>query len=241
MRSTTFALLGIVAAMALGLVAMVSSQGVPVLPGLPLPGLSTERDRVDDARAIATPGPAQGLGPAAEVPVAGSATGDGAEPKRTDSSSLSGSRQLATAQNPLPTDPGVDGTPSDEAPVPVPTAPPPVEAPATAPAPQPAPAAPTVGTPPGKATAVVDASQNDDGENARGDEPKTQEKRDARGGRAGGGTGRGDSSPVAPPSQAQDDADTQNEGSDEASSQAEIDEDGGRGGSRGHGYRRFGR
>lgn len=236
MRSTTFALLGIVAAMALGLVAMVSSQGVPVLPGLSLPGVSTERDRVDDARVIATPSPAQGVGPAAEARSAGSAPAAGAEAKRSDSSSLAGSRQLATAENPPPADPGEAGEPSDEAPVaPAPAPTPAAEAPAAAPSPQPAPEPEAVGTPPGKATAVIDASQNDNGASPRGDEPKTQEKRDGR--RAA----RGGSSPVTPPSQAQDDTDTQGEGAEEASSQAAIDEDRDRGGSRGHGSRRLGR
>ncbi len=52
-RSTTFALLGITAAMGLSLVAIVSQQAWPELPGLPLPGVTADRGEVHGAVRVA--------------------------------------------------------------------------------------------------------------------------------------------------------------------------------------------
>jgi hypothetical protein len=244
MRSTTFAILGVTAAMCLGLVAIVSQQGLPVLPGLPLPALSVEQGKVHDAEAIATPrtSPRSDAEPAASA-VQQLTSGGRARAERSDSSGLSGSHQLATVQDSPPADSGNDVNPGAETPVaPVSEAPPPDEVPASAPAPAPVPepvaATPAVGTPPGKATAAVDASASEEEKNAQAREDETQEERGARRGQKGGRTGRSEPSPpLAVPPEPQEDTDAQEDapdGVESSAAQAEIDEDRGRGGGRGH-------
>lgn len=222
MRSTTFAILGITTATCLGLVAIVAQQGFPVLPGLPLPGVAAEQGgHVHGAKALVTPRPSPSLGAATEAPAAGVAAGRGGEPRRSSSSGssgVSGSRQLATVQEPVPAAPADDGASGEEAPVtPVAVALPPNKATVTATEPGTAPAAPVGGGPPtGKGTATVDPPDRDDGE---------------------------ESPPVPAPEKDPDDADVEDVDADEVEappSQAETDEARARGG-RGHGHRRFGR
>lgn len=165
MRSTTFAILGITAAMCLGLVAIVSQQGFPVLPALPIPGLSTEREQVHEGR-IAAQRPSPALGTAVEASVVrGAASGGGGEPERSgssDSSGVSGSRQLATAPVPVPSEPADDGGSEEEPPAAPVAASPPTDAAVATPL-RPAPAAPPiVATPPDKGTAAVDSSEDDE-------------------------------------------------------------------------------
>jgi hypothetical protein len=247
MRSTTFALLGIMAAMALGLVALVSSQGLPVLPGLPVPGLSSEQSRVDDARAVAAPRPAPSPGSASAAPVAqrGASSGE-AEAEPSDSSGLTGSRQLATAQDPVPVDPGVPEAPGEEAPVaPTPAAPPAAEAPVVSTPSESSPEPPAAaGTPPGKAAAAVDPTAEEEDPSGQSRAEEAAKKRSSRGGR---GNGKAAPAPVAPPAQVQDDAAVEADAGaqgDEADvaepspPQAQIAEDEARPSGRGHGSRR---
>jgi hypothetical protein len=157
MRSTTFALLGVTAAMGLGLVAVISQQGWPLLPAAPLPGLSVEQAKVHDAVAIRPDGGSSAPGSLVAAQGRRAATDQRAD-AATPGSDLSGSRQLATAPSPVPADPAT-GSPAEQ---PVPTEPAPVT-PVPAPVPPPAPvtgppASPTAPAPP-PITASTDQSR----------------------------------------------------------------------------------
>jgi len=128
MRSTTFALLGITAAVGLGLVATLSQQSWPLLPSAPLPGLPSEGQvhdaaPVKGADTVSTSRPA--VGPLAggvrtsDRRVAGQRAGQ-------QTSGLSESRQPAAAAPPAPADLPADdptGEPPSPAPAPVAEAP----------------------------------------------------------------------------------------------------------------------
>jgi hypothetical protein len=155
MRSTTFALLGITAAMGLGLVAIVSQQGWPLLPASPLPGAPAERGEVHDATAVAPDLPSSVAQLSIGKPARGSAADRVVAPPQPRASHLSGSRQLAVAPPSPPSDPGADSPTGDgAAPPPEPSEQPSSETPAAAPAPSPAPepasipAAPAAVSPP---------------------------------------------------------------------------------------------
>src|SRR6478672_5460474 len=147
MRSTTFALLGITAAMGLGLVAVISQQGWPVLPVVPIPGLEADQAKVHDAAVAAR---SHGSSAAERAPRASAAEPaakrNGAAPEPEDAE-LAGSRQLTTAPpaTALPADPA-PGPPAQQgaSPEPQPVAPPANGAATATPAAAPAPTAPPV-------------------------------------------------------------------------------------------------
>jgi hypothetical protein len=165
MRSTTFALLGITAAMGLGLVAIVSQQGWPLLPASPLPAPPGEQGAIDDAAVVQmhrTP-----ISPRRSTEAAGGRSAmDGRAVDRTEgresASHLSGSRQLATAPLSPPADPA-GGNPAGRG---APVEPPPVaQSPGgpAAPIAPPQPAAPPpspVTAPSGPEPSPVTASPN---------------------------------------------------------------------------------
>jgi translation initiation factor IF-2 len=151
MRSTTFALLGVTAAIGLALVALASQQGWPYLPASPIPGPPGTRESVGDGAAVA---------PASRVPV-GAAGRAVARPKASEAipglaaagppgPRLAGSRQLtapsaAGGQPSGGSAPAPVGEPSGEGPPPASPAPAPT---GPSPAPPPTPAAPPVATSP---------------------------------------------------------------------------------------------
>ncbi len=140
MRSTAFALLGVTAAMGLGLVALIAQQGWPVLPFSPIPGPPVGHVAVHEATAVARSprGASKGAGHrvrARALPAAGPPPVQAPSP----GSRLAGAHQVASHQAPPPS-PG-DGQPGggdgsqptpagQAAPAPAPSAPP-----ATAPPP----------------------------------------------------------------------------------------------------------
>src|SRR3954452_521796 len=63
-RSTSLALLGLTAAVGLALVAYVAHQGWPLLPGSPIPSITSPHGSVHDAE-IAAPAPGSGSGKSA--------------------------------------------------------------------------------------------------------------------------------------------------------------------------------
>ena len=125
MRSTTFALLGLTAAMGLGLVLTLSQQSWPLLPSAPIPGFSSGEGRVHeatrleavDAVAAAQPAPKLASGGAREEADGGS---DRPSPDRSPSG-VEESRQLVTTPSPTPAAPPSDdadgASPSEPAPV----------------------------------------------------------------------------------------------------------------------------
>lgn len=199
MRSTTFALLGVTAAMGLGLVAIVSQQGWPVLPASPLPVAPTEHAEVHDAIAVRSPFPSSvsRLSPGKR---AGKPAADrGAGPAEARASRLSGSRQLAAPPPPSSSGPVADGPSGDGAsPPPESAAPPPSQAPAAAPTPAPAP------QPASAPAAPVTASSPSAPQPPAVDAPVKQGKGNAYGKyKPGGGKGGkkpGYPEPEAPPS-----------------------------------------
>ena len=149
MRSTTFALLGITAAMGLGLVALVSQQGWPYLPALPIPAAPAEHGAVHDARVVT---PALIAAGPLELRTGTSAQFAGFNGPATPvwgSSHLSGSHQVGGQAVPPSSpdngqsegegtaEPAPSSQPVSEAPAPVPT---PTATPVSAPAPAPTPA-----------------------------------------------------------------------------------------------------
>lgn len=131
MRSTTFALLGAAAAFGLAIVAVMSQQGWPLLPSLPIPGPGSGRESIHGAAALPGAGPA--LVHRAQLPPTGTPADHGSSATETPTSRLAGSRQLGAPPSPAP---GAGaGQPSGHgAPAPAPT-PSPAEAPSAAPSP----------------------------------------------------------------------------------------------------------
>ncbi len=169
MRSTTFALLGITAALGLGLVAIVSQQGWPLLPAAPLPGLSVEQSEIHEA-IEAPPGigsPAAGPSVAA---VAGRASTDHRTEPRAPGSHVSGSRHLDTAPPSAPAAAAPadseQSVPLEPAPTPVPVSPAPSSGPA--PSSSPASSAPAAAAPTAPAATAVTAAANQGRGNAYG-------------------------------------------------------------------------
>jgi hypothetical protein len=163
MRSTAFALLGITAALALGLVALAAQQGWPDLPFSPLPGPTAKQGEVHGALVAAPPGDA-GVGsaqPPARAPTAAAAapTNGGG----TDKGGLSGSHQLEVPvadEGPAADAPsGQDAAPPSSQ-VEAPPGAPPAAAPAPTPESSPAPAAPAV-SPPSKPEPVAVSATKD--------------------------------------------------------------------------------
>ncbi len=132
MRSTTFALLGITAAMGLGLVAVASQQSWPLLPAAPVPGLPWSGEVEEATVVVAAPiapissdRPAAGLISASETD-----RGDRRSSGSGANSQLSDSRTLATAPPQPAPDPASE--PPSASPPPVAAAPspaPPAESP----------------------------------------------------------------------------------------------------------------
>lgn len=142
MRSTGFALLGITAAMGLGLVALVSQQTWPYLPVGPIPGYHTEHGSLDSAIALAPT--LTGIGNSAgDRPARGSLMGGATAAAGSSDSRVYGSRRVPsqpTAPNPVPGQPAAGVAPAPVAdpaePAPDPLAP--VSVPVASPAPSPA-------------------------------------------------------------------------------------------------------
>lgn len=233
MRSTTFALLGITAAMGLGLVAVAFQQDWPLLPAAPIPGLPGN-DRPDDAMGVAKPHSA----PATQRPV-GARVGS-PNPSRSapaherETSQVSGSHQLATAPSPPAPNSAAD-TPS------VPSAPVASEpsepssdgslgsSPATGSEPARAPATPT-STSPSQSVAVSTSSDQDRSRGKGKSKPA---------GWQGGKSDESDS-PAATPAPVVE----KDESSDEADAEVEPskdDSDAYRGKGHGHAYGHYGK
>jgi hypothetical protein len=147
MRSTAFALLGVTAAMALGLVALASRQTWPDFPVGPIPTYEAKAGKVDSAVALA-PSLAQ-RDPARATLTAGRSTAPGTGVGGSKGSGLSSSRQASSA--PTPPDPtgGYPGGESTTAPAPSPPSQDPGPSPPreSAPPPAPVPASPPPPTP----------------------------------------------------------------------------------------------
>jgi hypothetical protein len=163
MRSTTFALLGLTAAAGLGLVAIFSQPGWPLLSPDPLP--SSPRQGVDVGVPIANPqGPpatADGTrGGAGQAPSSAAAA-----PTEGSGSRLAGSVRIVAPPNPPSSTGG--GTPHSQGPEAPSAEPVPAPAPAATPEPTPV-AAPATGSSssPSKSSASTSKSkEKDDGDN----------------------------------------------------------------------------
>jgi hypothetical protein len=151
MRTTTFALLGITAAAGLGLVAIFSQQGWPLLSPSPIPSPSAGREAVDPALAVGRHAAGEGAGARPEsgqgprvvatpgaAPVPGGGTGAGVArrfPVREASPPAPGGEHPGgPAEPPPPTSPS-QPSPASTAPAeaPPPAAPAPASPPASAP------------------------------------------------------------------------------------------------------------
>jgi hypothetical protein len=148
-RSTGFALLGISAAMGLGLVALVSQQSWPYLPASPIPEYGAEHGRLDSAIAVG-PAPASFAAPAGYGSARKDFPGRGSAPTGTNDSRLSSFDQVPVgASKPTGHQPGGVSTPPPAAePDPSPPAPPPTPSRAPAPSSPPASAMPPANPPP---------------------------------------------------------------------------------------------
>jgi hypothetical protein len=148
-RTTAFALLGVMTAMALGLVALISHQSWPYLPVGPVPSYQSEHGRLD--RAIALTPAAIGLGiSAGEPPARGAHAGDGPGVTAPNESRLSGSHRVpshSAGPDPAPGQPGGAGVPSP-APGAAPTSQPSTQLPPPAPVATPVSPPPAAPTPP---------------------------------------------------------------------------------------------
>jgi hypothetical protein len=139
MRSTTFALLGLTAAAGLGMVAIFSQQGWPLLAPSPLPAVGTGPVAIDDAAIVGHSAPRAGGGRRESASVAGAGGATSAPPAPgIGSSGVNRQAQVHGAKPSAPDAPQPTG-PSE----PASPAPPPVSAPAPTPVqvPPPAPAA----------------------------------------------------------------------------------------------------
>jgi hypothetical protein len=139
MRSTTFALLGITAAMGLGLVALVSQQGWPYLPALPIPAAPPEHAAVHDARVVTPSLIASGplefhTGTSGSAQFAGFGGVKGPVIQARGSSHLSGSHQVG-GRAVSPPSPGEGQSAGEGTAEPAPPSQPVSEAPAPTPAP----------------------------------------------------------------------------------------------------------
>jgi hypothetical protein len=235
MRSTTFALLGVTAAIGLGLVAILSQQGWPLLPAVPLPGAAVGQEEVGDATTVATPSasppltqPQPRLRPGADGPV----TNPPAAPGERADSHLSGSHQLVAA-SPPPANPP-QSTPAGQEASPQPSPQPPSEAPAAAPVPAAAPAA--VPAPAAAAPAAV-SSPEPAAAGAATEKDKAYGKYKAKPEKAKPEKSYPAESPPPAPTAAPEDP----EQSAEARGYLPEEASPGYGKSRGHGYGRFGR
>jgi hypothetical protein len=215
LRSTTFALLGVTTALGLALVAVIAQQGFSPLPGLPLPGISSQEGRVGEAQVVARPASRPAAGDRGGGTAAAGSTGAGDGSRPSAPSRLADSRQAGPAAPPAPAPSGGGAPGQDAPPIPVPPAPPASESPpAVAAAPGPA-TSPAVAPSSGKSTAAVT--------------PESEE-RDQQAAAV----------PTAPPGTGIDlpdeDADT-----GVAPSRDQVSEAGGRRNGRGNGYGRSGR
>lgn len=174
MRSTAFALLGITAAMALGLVALAAHQDWPLLPAAPIPGVPQPAE-LGEARIVAM-GPELGAAreavaePASEGRVGG---GHGAAALPPRSSRVSGSRELTAA----PPQASPEQAPASDSPA-APEVPAPSPAPASStvsaptatapPSPAPAPSAPASASSPDTGPVVASGVKEGSDEAAAG-------------------------------------------------------------------------
>jgi hypothetical protein len=139
MRSTTFALLGVTAAMGLGLVALISQQGWPYLPAIPIPGPAAKHGTVHDAVAVARPR----LSPGASTHRTGTGSGGTGVDRRPGAPPLAHPHPSGSHQSVAPLSPAAGGTggqpAGEDAPGPAPAPQPPSQSPAPAPVSTPAP------------------------------------------------------------------------------------------------------
>ncbi|HET6999450.1 MAG TPA: hypothetical protein VFI03_12790 [Solirubrobacterales bacterium] len=184
MRSTTFALLGVTAAMALGLVAVASQQDWPLLPAAPIPGFPGSGE-VEDATVVAV-GPAVSAA-SLDRAVAGHADAPGAKPDaqarsvETDSQ-LSDSRTLDSPPPQSEPDSAADAPTGEGSP----TAPSPSQPPSSAPAPSAAPAPSPASASPAPATPSTPAPVLGAAEDQGSDKAKEYVKDKSPGGWKGG-------------------------------------------------------
>jgi hypothetical protein len=129
LRSTSIGLLGVVAAVGLGLVAFVSQLGWPGVFSQPIPGSPTEAGTVHDAVALTRPAPALGVSNATHALSQGGARravrGHRGGPAPTGTPAIGGSRQLAATggETTTPASPAVPAPAPAAEPAPVPPAP----------------------------------------------------------------------------------------------------------------------
>jgi hypothetical protein len=185
MRSTTFALLGITAALALGLVAIAAQQDWPDLPFSPLPGPAAKQGEVHGALVAAPPGDA-GVGSA--QPAAPALTAAAAAPTDGGGTDKSGSRLSESRQLEVPVageKPAADApSGQDAAPPSSQVESPPSGSPTVAPTPtpesSPAPAAPAASPPskpePVAVSATKDLDQDKDKARASGESKSSSGK-----------------------------------------------------------------
>lgn len=184
MRSTTFALLGGTALFGLAIVAIMSQQGLPYLPSLPLPGTSSGGEEVSGAAVAERPqgGPAGaasgGVGPivAPGRDGAGSRT-DGSD---SESSALATSHQIGSSPAPAPqSEAGQQG--GAEA---APASPAPSSSPPAAEPPPPSNPSSTAGVPPSSTAAAAAVGSNgggkDDGRKASKDSATSEAAKQAK-------------------------------------------------------------
>jgi hypothetical protein len=197
-RSTGFALLGITAAMGLGLVALVSQQSWPYLPASPIPEYGAEQGRVDSAIAVAPP-PAGFGTPASHSPARKDLPERGAARRGTNDARLSRS-------DPVSVDPDIsgptgpqstgEGTTPPAAPGPDPSSsvPPPPPIPQT-----PAPAPPSVPAPQAAVNPPADPPAVASGNPGKGNAYGRQKAAAASTAKPSHASSHASSTPVTPP------------------------------------------
>lgn len=174
-RSTGFALLGITAAMGLGLVALVSQQSWPYLPASPIPEYGGERGRLDSAIAVAPPPAGVGM-PASHGPVRKGSLDRGTAPAGTNDSRLSRSDQVSVgpdASGPSGHQPSGESTPPPAPAGPGSSPPVPPPPPSGAPAPPAPPPSPAAANPSAQSDPPAVASGNPGKGNAYGRQKAT--------------------------------------------------------------------
>jgi hypothetical protein len=169
MRSTTFALLGGTALFGLVIVAIMSQQGLPYLPSLPLPGTSSGGEEVSGAAVAERPrgGPAGAVAPGGVGPIVGPGrhgAGSRTDGSDSESSALATSRQIGSSPAPAPqSEAGQQGGAEAAPPSPAPSSSPP----ATEPPPPSNPSSPASVPPSSTAAAAAVGSNGGGKDNGR--------------------------------------------------------------------------
>lgn len=168
-RSTTFALLGMIAAVGLVMVSLALHQEWPVLGGSPIPHGATESGAVHIARGVALadlgePSPSRAIGP-------GFVASKGGGGAKENGSSNRGAQpeQGVTESDPLGSEPSPQPAPAE----PEPVAPPVAEQPVESPPPATSPASSPVRTAASAVNKVVSAVGNPEGSGSGGSRGKS--------------------------------------------------------------------